>query len=59
MEYQISSFQKVQLKCPIQGNDEGSTVKVTNNSKVRRLNLNLRRFGLVSVMAVPHAAGWG
>ena len=30
---------------------------VTSTSKVRKLNLNQRRFGLVSVTAVPHATG--
>jgi hypothetical protein len=32
---------------------------VTSTNSVRRLNLNQRRFGLVSVMAVPNAAGRG
>ena len=32
---------------------------VTRTNSVRRLNLNQRRFGLASVIAVPHAAGGG
>ena len=30
---------------------------VTSTNSIRRLNLNQRRFGLVSVMADPHVAG--
>ncbi len=34
-------------------------ITVIAQNKVRRLNLNQRRFGLASFMAVPHAAGRG